>query len=73
MKRLYSYYDSYLSNECCMLYDLFRQKKLEYIHVETRKRHNLISYMIIDKNLDKLRYLNINTTDMRYDVTLDVS
>ena len=55
-----------------MLEELFKQNKLEYVHIETRKDKNIILDIILNRNIENLRYLNLDSGNMRYDVTLDL-
>ena len=56
-----------------MIEELFKQNKLEYVHVKKKLWNNIILNMTLNKNIENLRYLNIDTHAMRYEVTLDIS
>ena len=55
-----------------MIEELFNQNKLEYVHAKTSYGKNIILNMTLNKNIENLRYININIDYMRYEVTLDV-
>ena len=56
-----------------MLEELFKQNKLEYVHIETRKDKNIILNITLNNNIKNLKYLYIYIYDIRYEVTLDIS
>ena len=56
-----------------MLEELFKQNKLEYVHIWTKKDKNIILDMILNNNIEDLRYFYVYIYDMRYEITLDVS
>ena len=56
-----------------MLEELFKKNKLEYVHINTERGKNIIFDMTLHKNIKNLRYFNIDTADIRYEVTLDIS
>ena len=56
-----------------MLEELFKQNKLEYVHINTRKYKNIILDMTLNDNIENLRYFNIDTDDIKYEVILDIS
>ena len=56
-----------------MLEELFKQNKLEYVHILTEKGKYIILDVILKENIENLRYFNIYIYDIRYEVTLDVS
>ena len=56
-----------------MLEELFKKNKLEYVHIETNKYKNIILNMTLNKNIENLRYFNIDTKSTRYEITLDVT
>ena len=64
--------DSYHSNKCCMLEELFKHNKLEYVHILTEKGKNIIFIMLLNKNIENLRYFYVYLDDIRYEVTLDI-
>ena len=56
-----------------MLEELFKQNKLEYVHIETEKGRSVIFNVTLNTNIDNLRYLNINIYKARYEIEIDVS
>ena len=70
LKRIYSYNDKYESNESCMLEDLFKNNKLEYVDIY--KGNNIVKSMTISTNIQNLRFFYINNK-YRVDITLDIS
>ena len=69
-KRFYSEYDKYESDESCMLEDLFKNNKLEYVHIY--RGDNIVKSMIISFNIQNLRYLYIDIYN-EVDITLDIT
>ena len=55
-----------------MLEELFKQNKLEYVHILTEKGKNVILDMALNKNIENLRYFYINIEYIRYEVTLNI-
>ena len=55
-----------------MLEDLFKNNKLEYIHINTKRYNNVVRTITISCNIEKLRYFYIEKYD-RVDITLDIS
>ena len=56
-----------------MLVDLFKNNKLEYIHILTSKYRNIIQPITIYYNIANLRFFFIKTIIDRVDIILDVS
>ena len=56
-----------------MLEELFKQNKLEYVHILTEKGKNIIFIMVLNKNIENLRYFYVYIYNIRYEVTLDIS
>ena len=56
-----------------MLEELFKQNRLQYVHILTEKGKNVILDMTLNKNIENLRYLSIEIKDIRYEVTLNIS
>ena len=55
-----------------MLEDLFKNNKLEYIHINANKDKNIIKRMTISNNLGKLRVLYIKNRNDRINITLNI-
>ena len=55
-----------------MIEDLFKNNKLEYIHILTSQEYNIVKSMTISFNIQNLRYLYIYICD-RVDLTLDIT
>ena len=73
MKRFYSWYDKYESTETCMLEDLLKNNKLEYIHINTYKDKNIVKTMTISSNIDNIRYFYVKNNNDRVEIILDIS
>ena len=56
-----------------MLYDLFKNNKLEYVHIETEFKCNIVKSMTLNNNIKNLRYMNIEITGKRATICLDIS
>ena len=56
-----------------MLEDLFKNNKLEYIHISTDNQKNIVKLMTISFNIENLRFFYINNGENRVDITLDIS
>ena len=56
-----------------MLEDLFKQNKLEYVNINTERGKNIVLDIIVNKNIENLRYLQIKVENIRYEVNLDIS
>ena len=71
--RLYNIGDNYESNESCMLEDLFKNNKLEYIYIATDNQKNIVKSMTISSNIQNLRFFYIDNDKDIVDITLDIS
>ena len=56
-----------------MLYDLFTNNKLEYVHVGTEFKYNIVRSMTLNHNIKNLRYMNIDIHDKRATICLDIT
>ena len=72
MKRFYSYNDKYERNKACMLEDIFKNNKLEYIYINTYTDKNIVKTMTISSNIDNIRYFYVYNYG-RVEITLDIS
>ena len=72
LKWLHSYLDIYESNESHIIKDLFKNNKIEYIHIRTNN-NNIIKPMTLSRNIENLRYFYVNNGKNRVDITLDIS
>ena len=60
LKRIYSEYDKYESTDNCLIEDLFKNNKLEYIYVHNWKSNtNIVKSMALSHNIENLRYMDI--------------
>ena len=71
--RFYSFDDKYESNKSCMLEDLFKNNKLEYVNISTNNQKNIVKLMTISFNIYNLRFFYINNDEVIVDITLDIS
>ena len=56
----YSFNDNYEKSNNCLLHDLFRSKNLEYVYIYSRYcNSNVINSLIINKNIENLRFMFI--------------
>ena len=56
-----------------MLECLFKNNKLEYIHIDTYDNKNIIKSIAKSTNIEKLRYFYIKNKSSRIDITLDIT
>ena len=56
-----------------MLEDLFKNNKLQYVYVSTELDKNIISDMVLNRNIENLSYFDVDVKCMRYEVVLDIS
>ena len=74
LKRIYSDRDKYESNDSCLFEELFKNNKLEYIHVYTLYAdRNIVKSMVLSNNIANLRYMYIYQGEVKYDIKLDIS
>ena len=63
----------YKNNEYCMLQYILLKNKLEFIHVQTEELHNIVKPMTLSNNIEKLRFLFVDSASVRTEVALDVT
>lgn len=64
---LYSLNDEYEENGNCLLYDVFENTKLQYVHVYNDKfNSNVANSIVISKNTENLRYMNVFIENSKY-------
>ena len=60
LKRIYSYNDRYDNDESCLLEDLFKYSKLEYVYTfNVRAINNIVGQATLSENVSNLRYLYV--------------
>ena len=74
LKRIYSKYDKYESNDKCLIEDLFKNNKLEYVCVhDWNSNSNIVKSIALSHNIANLRYMDIDQRKARYDIKLNIS
>ena len=74
LKRIDSYEDKYETKDSCLLEDLFKNNKLEYINVRNDiPDSNIVKSMVLLHNIANLRFMYISQEKAKYDIKLNIS
>ena len=73
LKRICFYNDVYQSSESCMLQDILKKNKLEYVDAAMNKNGNIVARMTLSQNTERLRFFKVIVDNERVDITLDVA
>ena len=74
LRRIYSSNDNYEQNGSCLLQDLFKNNKLEYVHMYSDKPDsNIINSFVINDNIENLRYIGVYYDQGVCDIKLNVN
>ena len=71
LRRIYSINDKYQQNGNCLLQDIFKTNKLEYVYLYTYNfNSNIVSSLILSENIENLKFLYVNEGKATYDIML---
>ena len=72
--RIHSHNDRYEQNGNCLLQDLFENNKLEHVNVyNINSNSNVVNSFTIQRNIKRLRFINVYYADEVYDIKLNVA
>ena len=74
LKRIGCFDDKYKSNDGCLIEELFKKNKLEYIHVfNWNSNTNIVKSMTLSYNIANLRYMQVYQHSVKCDIKFNVS
>ena len=61
LRRIYSCNDYYQQNGNCLLQDIFKTNKLEYVYLyHNESNSNIVSSLILSENIENLKFLYVD-------------
>lgn len=72
--RVYSWKDKYDKNGNCLLQELLRNNKFEYVHISKGySDSNIVNSFVIRKNIENLRYIYVYYDEGVHDIKFNIS